>query len=160
MSRPGSHPRRHSLAWLGQPPSQALKNATSSAFFTHAISAPLAPLMRARGLRPEKPYSRRESSTGTPIRSCSGEPVLLRGRRRFSGHQSRHQAGCGGGRAMNACRRRRCLALAKRRSAPPKAPLSVYARVRARPGRRSTLKTGGGCRSSRRPAKRNRYIEQ
>ena len=49
--------------------------------------------------------------------------------------------GCGGGRAMNACRRQRCLALAKRRSAPPKALLSVYAGVRARPGRRSTGKT-------------------
>ncbi len=46
------------LALLGEPPSQALKNAPLAAFFTHAISAPLAPLMRARG-KPQKPYSRR-----------------------------------------------------------------------------------------------------
>jgi len=58
MSRTGSHPRRHNSLKLVEPPSQALKNATSSAFFTHAISAPLAPLMRARG-KPKKPYSRR-----------------------------------------------------------------------------------------------------
>jgi hypothetical protein len=49
----GLAPSSAGLAWLGQPPSQALKNAPPAAFFTHAISAPLAPL-RVRGASGQK----------------------------------------------------------------------------------------------------------
>ena len=52
MSRSGSHPRRQALL-RRPPPSQALKNAPLAAFFTYAISAPLAPL-HVRGAKARK----------------------------------------------------------------------------------------------------------
>jgi hypothetical protein len=95
MSRPGSHPRRHCSLLLAESPSQALKNATSSAFFTHAIYAPLAPTIRARGTL-AVPRVRGAFGQKNPTADAEKHrrmdrllflrvPVLLRGRRRFSG---------------------------------------------------------------------------
>ncbi len=134
--------------WLVEPPSQALKNATSSAFFTHAISAPLAPLMRARG-KPEKPYSRRESSTGSRSGAVLGSLCFSAVAGGFQGISPRHQRGMrrrpGNERLPKAALLSACEAngdLAQRSEA--ERSQCPFREVRARPGRRSTLKTAGG----------------
>jgi hypothetical protein len=63
---PGSHPRRYCCASLADSPSQALKNATSSAFFTHAISAPLAQL-RVRGASGRKNPTANAGAVEAPL---------------------------------------------------------------------------------------------
>jgi hypothetical protein len=76
----GLAPSSASLAWLGQPPSQALKNATSSAFFTHAISAPLAPTIRARGTLalPRVRGASRKNPTADAEKHRQPRPVSVR----------------------------------------------------------------------------------
>ncbi len=100
-----------------EPPSQALKNATSAAFFTHAISAPLAPL-RVRGAYGQKnPTADAREAQAPRIRELSPQKPGLRPRSPevFRVCPVPHiTAGCGDGGAMNACRRRRRLALAKK----------------------------------------------
>ncbi len=143
MSRPGSHPRR-TARLRRPPPSQAQKNATSSAFFTHAISAPLAPLMRARGQGQKNPTADRGAALAQypdwyrwPVQSqFSRSPEVFRA-------SSRHQAGCGGGRAMNAAEGA-LLSVCEGAATRGEACDVGATRVRARPGRRSTLKTAGG----------------
>ncbi|MGA9141361.1 MAG: hypothetical protein WBZ29_14135 [Methanocella sp.] len=61
-TRPGCASLRSAAP--GRVPSQALSNAPVGSVHCPAASAPLAPLMRARGLRPKKPSADRESSKG------------------------------------------------------------------------------------------------
>ncbi len=112
MSRTGSHPRR-TARLRRPPPSQALKNATSSAFFTHTVSAPLAPLMRARGQGQKNPTADARAAQAPRSGEVLGACAASRSPEVFRASVPRISGGCGGGRAMNACRRRRCLALAK-----------------------------------------------
>ncbi|MGA9140285.1 MAG: hypothetical protein WBZ29_08675, partial [Methanocella sp.] len=75
-------------------------------------------------------------SPDTHSRCCSRGP-----RRIFLAEGPSHAKlceGCGGGRAMNAAEGALLSACEALRSAPPKAQLAGDARVRARPGRRST----------------------
>ena len=85
MSRTGSHPRRTRWRAIGaaiSPPSQALKNAPLAAFFTHAISAPLAPL-RVRGACRKNPTADAEKHRHPDQEQFPRWTMQRRGRRRF-----------------------------------------------------------------------------
>jgi hypothetical protein len=128
MSRTGSHPRRPCSPRARRVSfASPEKRASGSVFHPRHLRPPRTADACERQARKTLQPTRR--STDLRIRNCIRigpsfqglqkqvlirVPVLLRGRRRFSGLQSRRQAGCGGGRAMNAGRRRRCLALAKK----------------------------------------------
>ena len=99
-SRTGSHPRRPCSHSLAESPSQALKNALRSVFHPRHLRTPRT-ATRARG-KPQKPYSRRERSTGSRTGNCFCEShygVAVAGG--FQGI-SPAAAGCGDGEAVDA----------------------------------------------------------
>ncbi len=118
-----------------------------AAFFTHAISAPLAPLTRARG-KPKKPYSRRGEAQAPGQElflrvacAASRSPEVFRVCPERSVAERRDAEAAGQWTLPKACR----LALAANCDSAQRSAAGVHVReVRARPGRRSTLKTAGG----------------
>ena len=158
MSRTGSHPRRpNSLCSLSLL-RKLLKNAPLAAFFTDAISRTPRTATRARGQRPENPTADAREAQAKGSEVVTAEACASRGRRRFSGHQSRHQRGMrrrpGNERRPKAALLSACGSVTVQRST--EAPVSVLregasaARTAEHPENRRRTPAG-----DRRPAMRN-----